>query len=134
MKQTVIILSVFAIICVILGGVLWYETPSAAKLGSPISREYGTATSTTAQGSAPSITFTGASGRTIYISDIAASVVCSGEVTVSNGSTVIWQQQVNSSSSYTQSFVQPLQGSAGNNVTVSVTGSSTVNASGYYIP
>lgn len=109
--------------------------PSQALAGSPVAAQYGNATSTTATGSSGSTAIlVGTAGRTIYLTDLSGFTTSVGaNLNVFDGSTLIWQQTI-STTTYAIDLVTPLRSSAGNNLTVTLAGSSTVNVSGYYNP
>lgn len=106
--------------------------------GSPISQEYGTATSSSATGTtAATTTLTGASGRSIYVTDISGgSDSTTSIIKIVDGTAIVWQSTIGSSA-YHHAFTTPIRSSLGNSISVVVTGSTAIsNASmaGTYTP
>lgn len=101
--------------------------------------EFGTPFSATATHATSAVaTQTGAAGLVSYITDIAGSSDKAGSLLlVKQGSTVIFQVQLASTAAgmnaFSHSFVTPLQGIAGGDVSVTVDGTSAckANISGY---
>lgn len=111
---------------------------SSQYFGSSITQQYGISTSSTAIGTGSALaTLIGASGRTIYVSDLSGSSDVAGSaIIVKDGSNIIWETVVGTTTGYSIDFASPLRATAGNNVSVSINGAgtSTVNISGYYAP
>lgn len=98
--------------------------------GTPFSQTATNATSSVA-------TQTGVAGTTFYITDISGSTdKAGGKILVKDGSTVIWQDQIDVTAAgtcyYERVFQTPLKGTAGNSVSVTVDSTSvgTANVAG----
>lgn len=121
-------------------GVVWSNmksSPTPAP-GSLIAGNYGNATSSSAKGtSSATALLVGTAGRTIYITGATVTSDAAEEpIQIKDGTTVIWQDNTASSTPYIVSFLTPLRATAGNSVSLVVTGigSTTANLSGYYNP
>lgn len=73
-------------------------------------------------------TQTGVAGKKSYITDISGSSDKAGaKILIKDGSTVIWQDIVNSGA-YNANFTTPIVGSIGNDISVTVDGTALCNA------
>lgn len=118
--------------------VIVQNTNKSVVTGSPISQSYGNATTTVATGTTvATTTIVGSPGRTIYVTDISGgSDSTTSIIKVVDGSTVIWQATLGGSA-YNHTFATPLRSTAGNSVSVVISGStavSNVDADGTYTP
>ncbi len=90
----------------------------------------------TASGTTSAVaTQTGVANTTYYITDISGSSDKAGAlILVKNGTTIIWQDIINTTA-YTHSFIQPLKGSIGADVSVTVDGTaaSKANMAGFIV-
>lgn len=74
--------------------------------------------------------------KTIYVTDISGSSdYAAGTIAVFDGSTILWQDRLSSTSAYQHSFIQPLRCSVGATCTVTVSGTTVcyANVSGFYL-
>ena len=101
-----------------------------------INIENGTPYSATASGTTSATTTITASGQTIYVTDISVSSdLASALMQIKDGSTVIWQDDIGNLIPYHHSFKTPLRTTPGNNLVVTITGTSAcyVNVAGIKI-
>lgn len=95
--------------------------------GTPYSQTATHATSAVA-------TQTGVAGKKSFIVDISGSSDKAGAlILVKDGSTVIWQDRISSSGGYEHQFGEPLAGTVGADISITVDGTAMCNAnvSGY---
>lgn len=102
-------------------------------------QDYGTPYSVTGStGTQTTITRTGTTGRVIYVTEISASGDGAGvKVTLSQGSTTLWQDVISTGTSngtYFRTFSTPLAGDRGATITLLVGTANTIttaNLAGY---
>lgn len=118
----------------------FHTSPKTSIAGSTISQQYGTpfqATDAYTGSGQASTTEAAVSGKTYYLTDISGSAgTGGGTVVVEDGSTIIWEAYIASSTPYDHAFVQPIKTTAGNSLYVFTTGSvsEVINSSGYSYP
>lgn len=73
-------------------------------------------------------TKTGVTNQTFYVTDVSASSDSgSATIVIKDGSTTLWQNKIGTSI-YNFNFEQPIQGTNGGTLTVTVTGSTVCNS------
>lgn len=104
------------------GGILFYMATIKQNHGTPFQKTATHATSAVC-------TQTGVANQSIYVTDISGSSDKSGSlILVKDGSMVIWQDIVGSTTAYNHTFMQPIRVSSGATLTVTVDGTAACNS------
>lgn len=100
-------------------------------------QEFGTPFSQTATHATSAVaTQSGVTGKKSFITDISGSSDKSGAlILVKDGSTTIWQDRITNAVAFTRTFSEPISGSVGADVSVTVDGTAMANANmaGYFL-
>lgn len=93
-------------------------------------QEYGTPFVKTANHATSAVaTQTGVANLKSFITDISGSSDKAGaKILVKDGTTVIWQDRISSSGAYQKTFSEPIAGSVGADISVTVDGTAECNA------